>query len=175
MRVEHGIPSAVVLIAALAAGQAGAVDKGLKVESDAQIMGVMLALDENEVHAAATVEEKKVTGPFLALAQTIHQDHSKDIEELKALGTNIGIEPKDGPAVAELRAKGKQTLEKLTPLTGGALENAFVAEMVGGHREALQLVDELLKTARSPELQEHLAVARQRIALHLQQAESLKS
>jgi predicted outer membrane protein len=165
MRVDFRIPGAIVLAAAFAVGP----------ESDAQIMSVMLALDENEVHAAATVEEKKVTGPVLALAQTIHQDHSKDIEDLKALGTAIGIEPKDAPAVAELRAKGKQTLEKLTPLTGGPLENAFVSEMVSGHREALQLVDELLKTARNPNLKAHLTSARQRIALHLQQAESLKT
>jgi predicted outer membrane protein len=175
MRVDHRIPDAIVLAAAFAVGLAHAIDKGAMVESDAQIMAVLLALDENEVHAAATVEEKKVTGNFLALAQLIHQDHSKDIEDVKTLGTTIGIEPKDTPAVAELRAKGKQTLEKLTPLTGGALESAFVSEMVSGHREALQLVDEMLKTARNPNLKEHLASTRQRIALHLQQAESLKT
>jgi putative membrane protein len=143
-------------------------------KSDAEILAIVMAIDEHEIHAAATAEEKRVGGPVLGYAQTLHQDHKKNLDETRDLSTKIGIKPKDTPAVLQMRAKGKEELAKLLPLTGEAFERGFVAAMREGHRDALHMLDEFLAKAQNEQLKQHLTATRQSVAMHLQTAENLR-
>ncbi len=143
-------------------------------KSDAEILAVVMAIDEHEIHAAATAEEKRVGQPVLGFAQTLHQDHKKNLDDTRDLSTKIGIKPKDTPAVVRMRAKEKEELAKLLPLTREAFEREFVSAMREGHRDALQVLDELLTTAQNEQLKQHLTATRQSVAMHLQAAENLR-
>lgn len=147
----------------------------MKAKTDGEILAIVMAIDENEVHAASTAEEKKVAEPVMGFAQTLHQHHNQNLQETKALSAKIGIIPRESPTVAKLREQGKQELTKLMPLTGEAFEKEFLSAMRAGHREALQMLDEFLKTAKNEELKVHLTTTRQSVAMHLQTAENLRS
>jgi hypothetical protein len=47
--------------------------------------------------------------------------------------------------------------------------------MTAGHREALQMIDGFLKTARNDALKQHLTAARQHVEMHLKQAEKMQT
>ncbi len=145
----------------------------IKANNDAEIMALLIALDENEVHAAMTAQEKKVTGPILAYAKTLHQDHGKSIHDTQQLGMKINVTPTETAAVDQLHNKGAQQLAKIVPMSAAEFGKAYVTTMAAGHREALQMLDQWQKAARNDGLKQHLTTARQHLEMHLKEAEKL--
>lgn len=149
---------------------------------DAEILAWLIALNENEVSLAMTAEQKastadqpKLSEPAVEYAKMLHVQHAKGAQDTKELATKIGIMPVETAPVQELRAKGKQSQTKLAALAGDQFERAFVAQMVSGHREALLKVEGFLKTANHDALKQHLSATRERVGLHLKEAERLQS
>lgn len=155
-------------------GTSGLSADPMKPASDAEIMALVIALDENEVHAAMTAEHKKVDGPVMNLAKTLHRAHGKDIADLQQLGMKIDVTPIETAAVDQVHSKGAAQLAKIVPLIGDEFERAFLAQMVAGHREALQMVDQFITTANNEGLKKHLGTLRQHIAMHLKEAQKLQ-
>jgi putative membrane protein len=171
-----------VLAAMLALPIAGGVTVEAQKSGDAEILAWLIALNENEVSAAMTAEQKastadqpKLSEPVVEYAKMLHVQHAKGVQDTKELATKIGVMPVDTASVQELRAKGKQGQAKLTPLTGTQFERAFIAQMADGHREALKKVEGFLKTASHDALKQHLSATRDRVTLHLKEAERLQS
>lgn len=149
--------------------------------ADAEILGWLIVLNENEVTAAMTAEQKastteqqKISQPVLDYAKMLHEQHAKGAQDTKELAAKIGVTPAETPAVEQLRAKGKEGNAKLTSLIGREFERAFVDQMAAGHREALQKVEQFLKTAQNEALKQHLTATRERVGLHLKEAERLQ-
>ena len=162
---------------ACAAAGRGAIVQAQK-GGDAEILAWLIALNENEVGAATIAEQKATTAAEVRAslyAKMLHEQHAKGIQDTKALASKIGVTPVETAAVEELRAKGKQGQGKLTPLAGNQFEREFVAQMVTGHREALQKVEGFLKTASHEALKKQLSATRERVAMHLKEAERLQS
>jgi putative membrane protein len=151
-------------------------------QDDAFVLGWLIALNENEVNAAmvaeqkaATAEQPKLSEPVLEFAKMLHVQHAKGAQDTKDLAMRIGIKPAETPAVEEVRTKGKQLKDKLTALNGQEFEKTFVAEMATGHKEALQKVESFIKTAQNAQLKQHLTATRERVAMHLKEAERLQA
>jgi putative membrane protein len=147
----------------------------VKAKSDAEIIALVIAMDDNEIQTANLALKQKLDPKVLELARMIVQEHSKNRAQTQELARSIGIEPKSTASVSKLRAKGKKTQASLYSKQGQELDAAFVTEMVNGHREALAMLDDFIGTAQSAELKTHLTQARQHVAMHLQHAEQLET
>lgn len=141
---------------------------------DAEILAQLKAIDENEVRAAAAAQQKRVTGPVSRFAKMLEQDHGKDIEDVQALTNTLGLTLSDNTTVDQLHAHAEESMTRLAPLTGDDYARGFVTEMVNGHREALQMIDDWLKTAQNDEVKQHLQAVRDKVAGHLREAEKLQ-
>ena len=171
-------PGAVLLALIAAAGPLVAQQS----QGDAEILALLVAVNENEVNAAMVAEQKastayqpKLAQPVLDFAKMLHVQHAKGAQDTKELAMKIGVKPADTAAVEEARTKGKQLKEKLTLLKGQEFEKTFVAEMATGHRDVLQKVDAWLKAAENAQLKQHLTATRDRVAMHLKEAERLQA
>lgn len=151
-----------------------AADHGGKAAPDAEVMALLIALDENEVHAGMAAQEKKVSAPVMAYAQKMHREHGKDIDEVQKLGLKLNVTPLETAAVDALHNKGAAELAKVMPLTGQEFERGFIAMMVAGHTDALKNIDEWQKKAQNDALKQHLTMVRQHVATHLKEAEGLR-
>ena len=141
---------------------------------DADLLAQLRTIDETEVRAAAAAQQKNVTGPVLRFAKMMEQDHGRDIEDIARLSDSLGLTLSDTTTVDQLRAHGEETMTRLAPLTGDDFGRAYVSAMVNGHREALQLLDDSLKTVQSEEVRQHLSAVRDKVAQHLKEAERLQ-
>jgi predicted outer membrane protein len=141
---------------------------------DAEILAQLKTIDETEVRAAAAAQQKNVTGPVLRFAKMMEQDHGRDIEDVQRLTESLGLTLSDTTSVDQLRAHGEETMTRLAPLTGDDFGRAYIAAMVNGHREALQLIDDSLKTVQSEDVRQHLTAVRDKVAQHLKEAEKLQ-
>lgn len=148
-------------------------EKAEATTGDAEIMAQVIAIDENEVDLARTAQQKNVASPIARYARMIEQDHSRNMEMVRSLAGKLGLTLTTTTAVDQLHAKGQEAVSRLAPLTGEGFGRAFMAEMVNGHREALQVLDDALKTAQSEELKRHLAEVREKVAMHLREGEKL--
>jgi predicted outer membrane protein len=169
--------AAAVLLAFIATAPPAA-----QTQSDAEIVAWLIVLNENEVNAAmvgeqkaSTADQPKISDPVLDFAKMLHVQHAKGAQDTKELATRAGLKPAETPAVEELRAKGKQLQARLTPLKGAEFERIFVTEMANGHRDALQKVDGFLKIAQNAALKQHLTSTRERVAMHMKEAERLQA
>jgi len=148
-------------------------EKAEATTGDAEILAQLMAIDETEVRAATVAQQKKVTGPVLRFAKMLEADHGRDIEDVQSLTQTLGLTLSDTTTVDQLHARGEEMMTRLAPLTGDDFGRAYVTQMVSGHREALQMIDDFLKTAQNEEVRQHLQQVRAKIATHLKEAERL--
>lgn len=145
-----------------------------KVSGDAEVLALLIALDENEVHAAMNAKDKKVGDKVMSYARMLHQEHGKHLADTEQIGVRIGITPLETQAVDDLHSKGAAQLATLLPLSGNEFEDAFAKAMADGHKDALRMIDDWMNKASHPELKQHLTMTRQHIERHAQEADRLK-
>jgi putative membrane protein len=158
-------------------GPSGSTDPSMAQNAahDSDVLAQLVALDENEVRAAREAEDKKVDTPILNFAKMLHEDHMKDIQATQNLARHLGLDLKSSASADQMHDKGSQMMSKLEDLKGDAFARAYVTEMVNGHREALQMLDDALKTVQRDEVRQHLTAVRATVAMHLRSAEALQS
>ena len=119
-------------------------------------------------------EKKDVEGPVLSYAKMIREDHGRNINDTEKLGDKLNIDLKKGSEVDTLHDQGERMLDRLDELKDKEFERTFLQEMANGHRDALEKLDEWIKTAQNPEVKAHLQATRSRVAFHLKEAERLQ-
>ena len=164
---------AVALLAA-GGGFASAQAADHAAANDGEILAQLNALNENEVHAAQLAEKKDVEGPVLSFAKMVREDHGRNINDTEKLGDKLNIDLKKGSEVDTMRDQGERMLDRLDELKDKEFERTFLQEMVNGHKEALEKLDEWIKSAQNPEVKAHLQATRSRVAFHLKEAERLQ-
>lgn len=133
-------------------------------------LGLLGAVDENEIAAAKQAQEKQVTGAVLDYAKMMEKEHSENLEKTKALGTLA-----ETPDVKQLETKGEQELTTLGQKSGKDYAAAYIDAMIAGHKEALQLIDTQMMAAASTEpVKAHLAETKTHVEQHLAKAEAIK-
>ena len=144
--------------------------------NDAEILAFVIAVDMNEILAAAEAQKKKVSAPVLDYAKMLHKEHGKNAGDTMKLGQKIGLTPAATTAVDKLSVKGAGELAMLVPLEGDEFSKAYIDAMVKGHTEVLDMIDnQLLKNADNAALKKHLTDMRGHIVAHLEKAKQLQS
>lgn len=164
--------------------------------TQAEALALLVAVDEHEIAAAEQAREKQVDGEVLDYADMLHSDHTANLEATRELADTAtgaadaadpadaamddGMDPMNGtgdsPMLADLRASGEATLERLSTLEGDEYEQAYIDAMVQGHQKALDMLDnQLIPAAQDPAVRDHLTATRDTIAAHLEQAQTLQS
>jgi len=122
-------------------------------KGDAEILGLVGAVHDNEIVAAMEAGKKKLT---------------------LMLGQKINVTPMETAEVDKLRVKGAGELAMLVPLDGEKFAAAYLAAMTKGHTEVLDMIDnQLLKRAANEAVKAHLTETRGSVAKHLAAAKQL--
>lgn len=143
--------------------------------TDAEILSFVVAVDVNEILAAAGAQKKKISAPVIDYAKMLHTAHGENMAKTLQLGQSINVTPSDTKAVDALKTKGAGELATLISLDGEEFEAGYVDAMIKGHIEVLAMFDnQLLTAAKNDKLKAHLTETRGHIAMHLEQAKKLK-
>ena len=143
--------------------------------TDAEVLSFVVAVDVNEILAAAEAQKKKISQPVIDYAKMLHEAHGANMAKTLKLGQTINTTPSDTKAVDALKVKGAGELAAIIALDGKDFETAYLNTMIKGHTEALNMIDgKLLGAAKNDALKAHLTETRGLIAMHLEQAKKLK-
>lgn len=143
---------------------------------DAEVLGFIVALNDNEIGAAAEAQNKNVNPEVTAYAKMLHQAHGQNQADTMKLGQKIKTTPIETTAVDQFRVKGAGELATLVALEGEKFGGAYIQAMVKGHQEAIAMIDgKLMPMARDDRLKQHLTETRVHIAHHLEAAQLLQT
>ncbi len=144
--------------------------------TDAEILAMVAAVDENHVLAGAEAAAKKTSPQVLEYARMLHVAHGKNAEATLKLGAKIKVTPIETARVDKMRVKGAGELAALVPLDGDRFGTAFMAGMIKGHTEVLAMIDSQLLTAAKHDLvKKHLTATRGHVAMHLEEAKKVQA
>jgi len=146
------------------------------VQSSADILGVVVTLNKNEIAAAREAKRKAVNPAVKRYANMLYTQHTKNLQKTINLSRKLGVTPATNNLTMMLQNKGQQEMATLASLNGRDFDRAYINDMVTDHTEALQLLDQiLLKRSLGLLLTKHLKSTRDHIAMHLHKAERIQA
>lgn len=118
--------------------------------------------DMFELQSAHLVAEKGVSAEVKAFADDMMKDHHNSTEGLKEAAA------KDNVALpADMGDELRQKLESLNPLSGPALDAAYVSTQVSVHTDAVELFDKFSKDGEGGALKSFAQKTYPTIRMHL--------
>jgi putative membrane protein len=143
--------------------------------TDAEILGIVLTVDENEVAAATKAEKKKIGTGAMAYAKMLRTEHKADAAKTKKVAKQIDSKPAMSKTADDLKTKGADELSMISAKDGPEFEKEYIDAMVTGHTEVLGLIDgSLIPNAHSDAVKKHLDEVRGHVAMHLEQGKRLQ-
>ncbi|WIX06415.1 DUF4142 domain-containing protein [Xanthomonas oryzae] len=144
-------------------------------KGDGAVLGVLAAIDENEIALAKQAIEQDLGGATGDFAQQMLHDQEANLERTKSLGAA------ESPRAQAMHAKGKGAVEALSktltlPDGKDAYRNAFMRTMVIDHGDTIKIIDsELLPAAESAPVKQHLEETRRVVSAHFERAHAVSS
>lgn len=145
-------------------------DDEFDTDATREALGLVRAIDEQEIAAAEQVLARRDIDPTLrTYADTLLSDHSDSLSVAQALD----IEPSATAEATDLSLRRARKLRELAELDGDEYAEAYLQAMVDNHQEALGMLDRLLPEARDEDVRDYLASSRGHLASHLQRGREL--
>lgn len=146
---------------------------GAMTEADA--LGIVVAVNEHEIAAAEQARDKKVSQPVREYADMMHTEHTANLEQVRALEGSSGVTAGTGPQIATLRSQKETARNEMATLEGNEYERAYVDAMVRDHQEVLTMLEQqLVPAAQNAAIKQHLQMTRDAVAKHLEHARKLQ-
>lgn len=140
---------------------------------DAQVLGHITVLNENEIAMSSLAENKQLSGHAKEVNEMIHKDHTANLDKTKQLATDLKISVVEDVHAKQMREQGKQKLDQLKALDGEEFEQAYLQAMIEGHQHGLDMIDNMcLPMAKDAKVKQHLKMTREAVAKHLEHCQS---
>ncbi|MBA2657202.1 MAG: DUF4142 domain-containing protein [Tatlockia sp.] len=143
-------------------------------KSEGIILGTLAVINKNEIAAGHLAEEKSANPEVRDYALLMIKEHGDNLNKTEALSNKLGIKPIKGKVALKLQAKGKKELATLKKLKGSSFDKAYIAAMVKGHVEALNLINTLINESSNPLVKKHLEKTKPHVEHHLTKAKDIK-
>lgn len=144
-------------------------------KKDANLLGILLVINTNEVNAGKLAESKTSNDDVKQFAQKMETDHSKNADDTKALASKLGIEPATTDKSQTLEKKGQAELEKLKSTPDKKFDVVYITAMVKGHKTVLNLLNNAIQKTDNTDVKQHLEATREAVKEHLKLAENIQT
>lgn len=143
-------------------------------QTDAEIIGWLQTLNENEIAAASLAKQKKLNSEVRGYADLMIADHTKNLHDTMSLSKKLKIVPAQNDVVNSMEQDGAKMKSDLEPLNGKDFQKAYIKDMVDGHSDALKKIDSYLKDVNNAKLKTLLQATRTHVNHHLMLAKKIQ-
>lgn len=145
-------------------------------QKDAEVMGVLNQVDQNEMNAAQIAMQRANNHEVKEFAKAMDHQHKKNMEDLKKLASKINNMPMDSQMANMIKQKGNDDGSRLKAASNADFDAMYMQMMVNGHQEVLHSLDNnLIPSASNPELVDFLKKTRATVAHHLEMATKVQN
>ncbi|MBK8984259.1 MAG: DUF4142 domain-containing protein [Ignavibacteria bacterium] len=149
----------------------GFTDAKSQISSDAHIIAIVTAVNQNEISVSELAQKKMTSSLLTDYANMIVISHTENIKMANNLIVSLESGKSETPELEGLEQKSADKLATLNALTGNEFETAYLDAMINGHKEFLNMLDiDLLPMAKSEAVKTYLINTREMVANHLAEA-----
>lgn len=141
--------------------------------SDAETLGILSGIDQNEIQEAQLAEQKNINSQVLDYARMLDKEHNKHLDQTRQLAQALGLVIGNNASLDHLRTQGAQDLAVLTPLNGSAFVQLYLADIIKGHSEALNWIES--QDASDGDVKKFLQETRNDMTMHFKKAQNLQA
>jgi putative membrane protein len=144
--------------------------------TDASIFAYLTAANTAEI-AEGTLAERMATSPAVkAFARQMVTDHTKMLQDGKALATKLNVTPDTTKSdVSDVRKDSASTAQDLTKKQRGAdWDKAYMDKQVDDHQKVIDHLNDFINSAQNAELRNMLQQALPKVQQHLASAKDIK-
>lgn len=142
-------------------------------KKDAEMLGVLIVINKNEIAAAKVAESRKVSPEVKNYAEMMKKAHTKNLKETEKLTHKIG-KVKENDDAKSLEKDGKKELATLKDTNGDNFQKTYMNDMVTDHQNALDKLDGFIKDANNADVKKHLEMTREHVQMHLDKAKEIQ-
>lgn len=139
-----------------------------------EVIAWLIVLNKNEIDASKEAANRKTDPAVKEYAKAINKDHSANLKETLKLSQATGDKPIQSTDSMMLKDQGQKNLKNLKPLDNKNFQVVFIDEMIKGHQDALQKLNQQINEVNNPELKKHLEATRNTVENHLQKAKEVQ-
>lgn len=145
--------------------------------SDANLAAMVKAINEQEVKEGKVAEKKAQSQAVKKFARMMVREHGQNNREIVAISKRIGLQPAENSDITAMKDQGKSDVQALESSSGADFDKTYVDQMVKGHQDALQKLDQAIANnqGRNADLSSFLSKTRQAVSRHLEMAQRLQS
>jgi putative membrane protein len=166
--------AAIILVVGLHPASANAQAGGAP--TDPQIVGIVEAADQIDIHYAKLAESKAKHKQVKDFAQQMITDHSAVQKAVRELAAKLNVTPADSETSNSLKTQAQQIAQKLHGLKGKEFEKAYIDNEVAYHQAVINATKTvLIPSAQNAELKSALQGAEPLFEGHLLHAERVQS
>ena len=142
---------------------------------DAEIAGVVMAVNQAEVSAGNLAYSVSLNRDVKMFGRDVAEEHERSSSRFGDWAVRQGITPKTGQISDELKGEEESFLEKLKMQSGILFDLDYINHEVESHQHMLDLLDnKLIPGAQSGELRRMLREMRRSLADHHERARLIK-
>lgn len=144
--------------------------------TEGQIARVADLVNTAEIEQGKLAQTKARSPKVKAFAAKMVNHHQRAKDEQARLAERLDLSPADSADAAALRTDGQNTLKSLREAKSADFDALYLDGQITAHQKVLAtLDDELLPSAKSPDVTRALRAAREAVASHLEEAKKLRT
>lgn len=165
-------PMIATQVSAQSLGEKTGINSTLGISPSAADFARQVALSDLFEIASSKLAQTKGNDAEKKFAATMIEEHSKSSAELKRLvsrgNTNVDLP-------AQLDSAHQQKLDRLSRLNGAEFSQAYIADQITAHKDAISLFERFSKGDEQSELKQWASTTLPKLQQHLQMAQQLES
>jgi putative membrane protein len=143
--------------------------------NDAQLAAVLQAIEQAQIQEAQLAESKATAPEMKRLAGHMAGSHQQMMSKALALFSRQQITPSDNAVSQQLLGDAQMQLSALQAMGGRDFDREYVAVVIRGHNQAIEMLDRMIPNVRNAELKAELQNLRPKLEAHLREAERVQS
>lgn len=147
-----------------------------KALSDAEIVGIVLAVNQAEVNGGILAQSASSNPDVKAFGHRLTEEHNDSTSQFNDWANKTNITPQSSSISDTLKADGEKYLVRLRKLHDRSFDLDYINHEVEAHQQVLDLWDgKLIPSAKNEELKRLLSLWRASLAGHFEQARLIKT
>lgn len=164
-----------IIALALMAHTVEAVAQDKRGLNDAQIIAILIAANEVDIHAAKLAESKTTNEQVKAFANRMISEHTEVNRQVVELAKKLDITPEENKISKSLKQDRQKNLARLKKLEGKRFDKGYIYQEIVLHKQVIDVINhKLMPNARNDELKALLTRIKPELVSHLAEAERLE-
>jgi putative membrane protein len=145
--------------------------------SSPSTLGFVTVANKGEVELGKLGEQKATNAEVKAYAKLMTTDHSAMLDESNKLATNLSLMADTAAEEArDVADDGREAMKELTEKAAGAdWDKAYMDEMIDGHKEVLEDLQEAVQKTPDAQVKTALEAAIGKVQTHLTNAQNIRA